>query len=112
MTGTHLETLRELHFTAWMARDFRCPLWLADRVWPLVCQRVTRAQAPLLAPGTGWPQGVSDPDLRRVITPRILLLACDEAFPTSLHEPRPTVVREIERAILQRMHHADQWHEE
>jgi hypothetical protein len=110
MPDTHLETLRELNFTSWMARDFRCPLWLADRLWPLVCQRVTRAQAPL-TPGPGWHEGVSDPDLWRVITPRTLLLACDEAFPTSLHAPRPTVVREIEGAILQRMRHADQWHE-
>jgi hypothetical protein len=111
MTGTRIETLREITFTSWMARDFGCPLWLADRLWPLVCQRFTIAQAQLLTHGTGWGHVVSDHDLRRAITPHTLLLACDEAFPTSLKEPRPTVVREVESAILQRMRHADQWQE-
>ena len=111
MTGTRLETLQELHFTSWLSRDFGCPLWLADRLWPLVCQRLLPAQAQSLTHGTGMRGGISDHDLRGAISPHTLLLACDAAFPTGLQAPRPLIVREVENAILQRMRHADVWHE-
>ena len=109
MPGIPLETLGERHFTAWLAREFGCPLWLADRLWPLVCQRLSLPDAQRRTQGAGWRQEGAEQDVPRTITPHTLLLACDAAFPTSLREPRPTVVREVENAILQRMHHAQAW---